>query len=122
MNVVIVDNDAAFLRSAELMLSADGHRVRTFVNPENACDYIEDGGQPDVLLLDYLMPRLSGVQVLDRIRPHLSREARVVLVSGHTDLVQSLDLKSLGIAAFLPKPLDLQKLDDLLGRCRRLEI
>jgi len=98
------------------MLRADGHRVRTFDDPETACDYVEQGGPLDVLLLDYLMPRLSGVQLLERIRQHLPRDARVVLVSGHTDLVQSLDLKSMGIAAFLPKPLDLLKLDEVLRK------
>jgi DNA-binding NtrC family response regulator len=118
MNIVIVDNDTAFLRSVELMLRAVGHRVHTFFDPETACGYIERGGRPDILLLDYLMPRLSGVELLERIRKFLSHDTRVILISGHTDLIQSLDLGAIGVTAFLPKPLDLQKLDEMLIQCR----
>ena len=115
MEIVVVDNDRALLRSVEIMLSAGGHRVHAFQDPESACLYVEKGGSLDILLLDYVMPRLSGAEVLQRIREFLPARARVVLISGHTEMVESMDLKGLGVETFLPKPLDLQQLDAVLS-------
>ncbi len=110
MNVVVVDNDTALLRSLQLSLSARGHAVRTFCDPFAACAFLEDGGTPDVLLLDYRMPGLNGVQTLHRVAGNLPAACRVILMSGHSDVVENLDLAALRTAAFVPKPLDLDRL------------
>jgi DNA-binding NtrC family response regulator len=115
MEIVVLDNDRALLRSVEIMLNAGGHRVHVFQDPESACRYVEKGGSLDILLLDYVMPHLSGTEVLQRIRKFLPGHARVVLISGHTEMIESLDLDDLGIARFLPKPLDLEQLDAVIA-------
>jgi len=111
MNIAIVDNDRAFLRSVELLLSTQGHRVQCFDNPVAACRELA-AEQPDVLLLDVVMPELSGFGVLETLRRDGVEPQAVILVSGHQDEVQAIDLAELGISAFLAKPVDF---DQLLG-------
>jgi DNA-binding NtrC family response regulator len=110
MRVVLVDNDTTLLRSLEIVLSSRGHKVVSFDDPVSACGFIEKGGPLDILIVDYVMPDLDGKALMQRVGPHLPRSCRVILLSGHTDLVEPLDLASIGINAYLPKPLDLDQL------------
>ena len=113
MNVVIVDDDEAFLKSTQILLSRLGHRVLTFTHAGAVCVFMETWGmwaQVDVLILDYMLGERTALDVLRRVRPVLSSTCKVVLISGHTDLVEPLDLKSLGVWTFLPKPLNFERL------------
>ncbi len=114
MTITIIDNDAALLRSLELVLSSRGHIVTTFDEPAAACTEIEAEGCPDVLVVDYAMPGLTGRDVLTRLRERIASSCTVILISGHTDLVAPLPLDALGVTAFLPKPLDIDALTALI--------
>ena len=115
MKVVIVDDDAVILRTLKILLSRQGHQVMTFGNPIEACSFLEQGEPLDVLILDYMMPLITGEALLRRIKSKLPQTCKVILISGHTDLVEPLDLDGLGVTAYLPKPLDFDKLSMLVG-------
>jgi DNA-binding NtrC family response regulator len=115
MRVVVVDNDVALLRSLEILLCGRGHEVSSFHNPYDACSFIERSASFDALILDYAMPGLNGEEVLQQVRKRLSEDCKIILISGHTDLIEPLDLKAMGIAAFLPKPLDFDRLCKMVG-------
>ncbi len=115
MKVVIVDDDAVILRTLKILLSRQGHQVMTFGNPIEACSFLEQGRSLDVLILDYMMPWMTGDMVLRRIKSKLPQTCKVILISGNTKLIESLDLDGMGFTAFLPKPLDLDKLIMLVG-------
>ena len=116
MNIVIVDNDKALLRSSEILLSAKGHRVIVFDNPLDACSFLEGAGKPDILIIDYLMPEITGEDVLKRVGKCLPRDCSIYLISGHTDLIEPLDIKGLGVNGFLPKPLDIDQLNRMVDK------
>jgi DNA-binding NtrC family response regulator len=50
-----------------------------------------------------------------RIKDYLPQSCKVILISGHTDIVEILNLKAMGVSAFLSKPLDLDQLCELVG-------
>ena len=110
MNVVVIDDDGAFLRSMEILLSCHGHRVMCFKDPADARFFLKMGQSVDVLLLDYEMPSFNGTDLLDGVRSDLPRDCRIVMISGHTDHIETLDLDEIGVHMFLPKPLDYLKL------------
>jgi DNA-binding NarL/FixJ family response regulator len=56
-----------------------------------------------VVLLDRSMPALSGVDAFDAIRA-LRRDAKIVLVSGHSEELVTEELASRGLSGFLEKP------------------
>ena len=115
MNILLVDNDRAFLRSLEIVLSGFGHRVVACDNPREASRLIRTEACPDALLIDMVMPEMSGLELLQEIGSYLSPDVKVILISGHTDHLGPETLDGTAVTAFLPKPLDLQQLDDILS-------
>jgi DNA-binding NtrC family response regulator len=122
MNIVLVENDIYLLKSLELVLKGLGHSVRPFCNPLQAEACISEGAADiEALVVDYLMPGMDGLTLLKRIRGALPEACRVILISGHQELLAEMALESFGLAAVLPKPLDLDRLQELVegGRVRR---
>ncbi|HOV86611.1 MAG TPA: response regulator [Syntrophobacteraceae bacterium] len=110
MRIVLVENDPVLLKTLEMLLRRQGCQVVAFHEPAMACAFLERGEHFDLLIIDYMMPELTGREVLERVRGRFPKGCRVVLISGHTDVVESLDLKAMGVDTFLPKPLDLKRL------------
>jgi DNA-binding response OmpR family regulator len=107
MNIVLIENDVALLKTLILLLSDSDNQVRGFDDPVAACSFLERCRHLDILIIDYMMPELTALEVLERVRTHLPKALKVILISGHTDIVETLDLEAMGIDAFVPKPLDL---------------
>ena len=82
--ILIVDDDATFCAGIRRVLSEseDGFDVRC------AADCFEAGFQlgtfrPDVVILDLVMPGLSGLAICDRIRRHATlRDVKIVVLTG----------------------------------------
>jgi len=115
MEIVIVENDASLLRTLKILLEGRGDRVKAFDRPVETCSFLEQGGSYDVMIVDYMMPELTAGELLERTRGYLSRDGFIILISGHTDVVEQLNLKSMGVDIFLPKPLDLELLWEAVG-------
>ena len=123
MHVMIVDNDEAWTRSLEILLKQRGYNVTAFTEAERACDFIDQVARsgflreddlPDAVLLDYVMPQMSGFQVLARIASNLKSGCVVVFVTGHGDQLKNEDFKQMGVAGCLEKPVDVAELVKVL--------
>jgi DNA-binding response OmpR family regulator len=114
MQITIVDNDKALLRSLSLLLSKEGHEVVCCQDPLEAAEIVGVSVHPDVLIVDYVMPGLDGVSLLRRVRPRLAEDCSMILISGHSDRLGRSELEPLGLLRFLPKPLDFEELSGLL--------
>jgi two-component system response regulator ChvI len=66
--IVLVDDDDPFRESLGLNLEDEGYAVTAFSGGEPALDYFERGGEADVVLLDWRMPGMSGLEVLRALR------------------------------------------------------
>lgn len=66
--VVLTDDDELFRESLGLNLADEGYDVVSFANGRDTLSYLEDGGAADVLLLDWRMPELNGIDVLRSLR------------------------------------------------------
>ncbi len=106
MEIVIVDNDIALLRSLQLQLESAGHRVVSFSDPRRALFHFVRGNGADVLLLDYSMPEMNGDELADLLKSELPPECRIIMMSAHCDLSCRVDAKGLGIDTLLQKPVD----------------
>src|SRR5690348_7514305 len=67
-HLLLVDDDDLFRESLGLNLIDEGYEVTSFGNGRDALAYIDDGGGADVILLDWRMPIMTGLDVLRRIR------------------------------------------------------
>jgi FixJ family two-component response regulator len=102
--VYVVEDDEAMRDALELLLRSSGLQVRAFASPlDFLADYRTVG--PDCLVLDVRMPRLTGLQLQDRL---IARGARIpiIFISGHGDIPMAVEAMRKGALDFLVKPFD----------------
>ena len=119
--VLIVDSDENLLALDRLALSKNGFEVETATSASEALGMMGDR-LPDLVVLDVVLPDLSGWELLRRVRVS-SDEVAVMLLTGRdsdVDKVRGLDL---GADDYLTKPFSLQEFEArvraLLRRTRR---
>lgn len=66
--IVIADDDETIREIVEFKLTSKGWNVTAFENGRECWDHLESNSSPDMVVLDVMMPGLSGLQVLQRIR------------------------------------------------------
>jgi PAS domain S-box-containing protein len=102
--ILVVDDEPIVRDLGRAVLERAGFRVLTADDGEEALDlYRARGGEIDLVLLDYAMPRLNGLQVLEGLLA-LDPQVRVVFTSGYTMDSDTDRLLSAGARAFVPKP------------------
>jgi CheY-like chemotaxis protein len=85
--VLVVDDDEAVRVVAEAILRADGHEVATAADGEMALGLLADQPVPSIVLLDLMMPHVSGWDVLEAMahRPMLAH-VPVLVLTGFDEL------------------------------------
>lgn len=108
MAVVIVDDDEAVRRSLTLVLRANGYRVHGYVSgPQLLLDGLPS--KTDILLVDYVMPRMDGLELVRRLRAQ-GWGGAAVLITGRYESGLAARASAEGVTAVLEKPLDKQAL------------
>jgi DNA-binding response OmpR family regulator len=104
--VLVVDDDAALRLLCRVNLEQSGFRVVEASDGDEALELIE-ADPPDVILLDIMMPRVSGWQVAaDLLNERATDEIPIVFISalsGHADRLRAAGLGALG---YFSKPFD----------------
>ncbi len=108
--VLVVDDQELVRRSLGRLLRAQGHEVTFAVDGRDAlAKYADESTRPEVVLMDFDMPYLSGGETLVQIR-ELDPTSRVILMSGYCDDAHKRRLIRQGATDFLAKPVDVQLL------------
>jgi len=114
--VLIVEDDEDLREMMAQFLLVEGFRPETVSNGQEALDYLRKGPTPSVILLDMMMPIMDGWE----FRREQQRDPRVANVP--VIVLSALDrnrVGDIGEAAFMKKPLDFDRLLDLVRRyCR----
>ena len=117
IRVLVADDSETILLLLRTRLEMEGLEVITAGDGQEALDVITTLGSdgPDLILLDAMMPRMSGLDVLRTLRDEGS-ETPILIVSAHQekDATGSPDLD---VSGFIRKPIDF---DDLLHRIKTL--
>ncbi len=119
LRILIADDNRDAVDSAALLLAQQGHTVyRAYDGPEAVLLATES--QPDVVILDLTMPRLSGHDVCRMIRETpWGRDTSIVAVTGWTHEKTRDQAKANGFDLFLTKPLDPKTLIDWLSKLEK---
>ena len=76
--------------------------------------------RPDLIFLDYLMPRLDGRDFLLDLRRHdAKKDSFIALVSGFVDPATETAFLGMGADVVIPKPIDIDRIAELLARVGR---
>src|SRR5262245_12858998 len=101
--VVCVDDDAQFLQSLARVIRRQGYRVLSYTEPELALEEMPLV-KPDLVILDVLMPGLSGLEVLGELRQFYPAQVPVVLLSALDGEDKFAEGRRHGAACYLTKP------------------
>jgi two-component system, cell cycle sensor histidine kinase and response regulator CckA len=115
--ILVVDDEELIRRLARTILERWGFRVFTAEDGEQALIlYQQHAAEIDLVLLDYTMPGLSGLDVLRELQ-RTEPEICVVFSSGHTLESNAEELLAAGARAYIPKP---YKPEELVARLREV--
>jgi DNA-binding NtrC family response regulator len=115
-NILLVDDEPGMLRYIRTLLEVDEHKVQTASTGEEAVERVQKGLQPDLVLLDLLMPGIDGLQTLEQLR-HLKPGLKVVMLSCVNDTRKVVQAMRLGAIDYLTKPFQKAELDAVIGQC-----
>jgi len=110
MNILVVDDEAVLVESIKIGLQSKGYQVTAAYGGQEAIDHLLEGGQRiDMVITDYLMPGMNGIDLLVAIRQRAPTLPVVLMTAyGETKLViEALKNKCDG---FLEKPFTLDHL------------
>jgi DNA-binding NtrC family response regulator len=110
--LLAVDDEPGMLSLIERYAAPAGFTVLTDTNPLDAVARIVDMA-PDVALVDLRMPAMGGLDVLRAIRA-ARPQCQVILMTAHAEVDSAIEAVKLGALDYLSKPLDLDRLGQLL--------
>jgi two-component system phosphate regulon response regulator PhoB len=110
MDVLVVEDEPAQREVLVYNLEAEGYSVRRAENGEQAMLLIDEAA-PDLIILDWMMPLLSGIEVCRRVktRPE-TRDIPVIMLSARSEEVDAVRGLDTGADDYVVKPYNLREL------------
>jgi DNA-binding response OmpR family regulator len=105
--ILLVDDDAALLEVTSIVLASEGYRVVTAEDGPEALRILGREGL-DLVVLDIMLPRMSGFEVLKKMREH--SDVPVVLLTAKSQSVDKVVGLELGADDYITKPFDTKEL------------
>ena len=113
----IVDDDMDLLEGLAYMLEGEGWEVKTYPTAESFL-VLDDSSRPGCLVLDYLMPKMNGVELQNRLKGK-GFSHPILFLTAHADLDMAISVCRKGADNLLKKPVDPQELVDAISEAVR---
>ena len=115
MRLLYAEDEKSLARAVSAILIKNNYSVDVVYDGENALDYLETGNY-DGAILDVMMPKLDGIQVLKRMRARGDRTP-VLLLTAKSEIDDRVSGLDSGANDYLTKPFDMK---ELLARIRAM--
>ena len=116
-HVLVADDEPHIGRIIKMKLEQGPFRVSLAYDGEEALEFINNDGQLDLALLDLMMPKLSGLDVLKKVREQERfKSLPCITLTAGGDAKHERDALALGATQFLTKPFSPKKLYALVAR------
>lgn len=112
--ILIVDDDADIMEMLNAMLEGQGWHVLNAASGEQALRILREE-HPDLVLLDIMMPRMNGIEVLREAR-RVAPGMRVIMTTAYGDVGSYLESMDLGACEYLNKPFETSELLAMISR------
>ncbi|MBN1181252.1 MAG: response regulator [Bacteroidales bacterium] len=106
-NILVIDDSTTNVVLLEAILKEKGYTINTALSAKEAYTILKNS-KPDLILLDLLMPRISGFDFLEQIRNDLATaDVPVIVITAVNDDEYSQKALKLGATEVLHKPVDI---------------
>ena len=110
MRVLHIEDDDSFVRLISKMLHATGYQVTSAPDVRRGL-MLAIRERPDVILLDYDLPHVSGLEAVELLRDSIRlRNIPIVMVTAYATDAEAESFLTRGCDAFVPKPVDRHRL------------
>ncbi len=113
-NVLVVDDEKTVCNSCKKILTQEGYNVEVALSGEEALNKVKGNGF-DVVIADWKMPEIDGIEVARRIKKEKPSIA-VIMITGYPSVESSIDAIRSGISDYVPKPFTPEELSDAMVR------
>ena len=107
-NILIIDDEKAIRYALREILEHEGHKVEEAEDGAAGLDKAKKG-KFDLVLCDIKMPKMDGIEVLEKLHAH-NEELPVVMISGHGTIDTAVDALKKGAFDFIQKPPDINRI------------
>lgn len=106
-NILVIDDERPIRNALKEILEYEKFNVDLAEDGLSGVDMVKNG-KYDIILCDIKMPKMDGMEVLERINI-LQPESAVVMISGHANVKTAVEALKIGAYDFIEKPLDLNR-------------
>jgi two-component system OmpR family response regulator len=117
VRILIVDDDKQICDYMQTLLENDGFKVKAQSDPTLVEDEVRSG-EYHVVILDLMMPKLDGIEVLRRIR-NLDKDIAVIIFTAHPNLDSAIASMKLDAVDYIKKPFNVDEFREVLSRVMR---
>ncbi len=117
VRILIVDDDKQICDYMQTLLENDGFHVKALSDPTLVEDEVRVG-EYHVIILDLMMPKLDGIELLRRIR-NLDKDIAVVIFTAHPNLDSAIASMKLDAVDYIKKPFNVDEFREVLSRVMR---
>ncbi len=118
IKILIVDDDRDICEYMRTMLEATGYEVATLSDPTHAVDRVREE-EFHVLIIDLMMPKMDGIELIQRIRK-VDSDVAIVVFTGYPSVETAVDALKLNVSDYVKKPFDMddfrEKIADILRK------
>ncbi len=116
LSVLIIDDEELQRESISSFLTKRKFNVNTAANGEAGINFVLNN-VVDIVLTDFRMPGISGLEVLKRIK-EINPEVDVVVITAFGNIHEAVDIMKYGAYDYLTKPIELDELENILERLK----
>jgi DNA-binding response OmpR family regulator len=114
--ILLVDDDAEIIESLRLALEANGYEILIARDGNQGLALVEREN-PDLVILDMMMPKRSGFLVLERLKRRREGQQRIIMITANEGSRHKAYAEMLGVDDYIRKPFPM---DRLIGSVNRL--
>ncbi|WP_136807381.1 response regulator [Desulfosediminicola flagellatus] len=116
-HILVIDDESRIRDACRMVLSSMGFSVETASDGVEGLNMIEDQHY-DILLLDLMMPKMSGFEVLSKVKD-IDPDTVVIVITGYATLEHSIEAMKKGAFDFIPKPFTPDQLRAVVSKSLR---
>ena len=117
MNILVVEDDELVANLVRLIFEREGHKVTQIADGGEAQRMISKQKAPDIVLLDYMLPNMSGVDLLKEIRKSKTwKDVPVIFLSGRASGADVETAMKAGASDYVTKPFGIHDLADRVNK------